>query len=68
MAIASELRMKVTGWKPANSRFLITEQGLGGNSIDLEERLSRFPQVSAASAPNHHARLAKRFAESLPSA
>jgi ATP-dependent helicase HrpB len=45
--------------------LLLTEQGLGGNSIDIEERLSRFRNERGERAESSR-RLAKRLAESLP--
>jgi ATP-dependent helicase HrpB len=44
---------------------LITEQGLGGNSIDLEERLGRFRNERGERAESSR-RLARRLADSLP--
>jgi len=46
---------------------LITEQGLGGNSIDLEERLGRFRNERGERAEASR-KLARRLADSLPGA
>jgi ATP-dependent helicase HrpB len=45
--------------------LLLTEQGLGGNAIDIEERLSRFRHERGERAESSR-RLARRLAESLP--
>ena len=45
--------------------ILLTEQGLGGNAIDVEERLARFRSERGERAESSR-RLAKRLAESLP--
>jgi ATP-dependent helicase HrpB len=44
---------------------LVTEQGLGGNSVDLDERLSRFRSERGERAESSR-RLARRLADSLP--
>lgn len=44
---------------------LLTEQGLGGNSLDIEERLSRF-RNERGDRSEASRRLARRLAESLP--
>jgi ATP-dependent helicase HrpB len=48
----------------AELAVLLTEQGLGGTSIDLEERLSRFRSERGARAESSR-RLARRLAASL---
>ena len=48
----------------AELAVLLTEQGLGGNSIDLEERLSRFRNERGERAESSR-RLARRLAESV---
>ncbi len=53
------------GRQAAELAVLITEQGLGGNAVDLDERLSRFR--SDRSERGQAARgLARRIAEALP--
>ena len=49
----------------AELAVVLTEQGLGGNAIDLEERLSRFRSERGERAESSR-RLAKRLAESVP--
>jgi ATP-dependent helicase HrpB len=48
----------------AELAILLTEQGLGGNSVDLEERLSRFRNERGERAESSR-RLARRLAESV---
>ena len=49
----------------AELSVLLTEQGLGGMSVDLEERLSRFRHERGERAESSR-RLARRLAESVP--
>jgi ATP-dependent helicase HrpB len=44
---------------------VLTEQGLGGNAVDIEERLSRFRNERGERAESSR-KLARRLAESLP--
>lgn len=44
---------------------LLTEQGLGGNAVDIEERLSRFRSERGERAESSR-KLARRLADSLP--
>jgi ATP-dependent helicase HrpB len=48
----------------AELAVLLTEQGLGGNSVDLEDRLSRFRNERGERAESSR-RLARRLAESV---
>lgn len=52
------------GLAAAELAVLLTEQGLGGNSIDLDERLSRFRNERGQRAEASR-RLARRLAESV---
>lgn len=52
------------GLAAAELAVLLTEQGLGGNSIDLDERLSRFRSDRGERAESSR-RLARRLAESV---
>ena len=52
------------GLAAAELAVLLTEQGLGGNSIDLEDRLSRFRNERGERAESSR-RLARRLAESV---
>ncbi|MEB2845287.1 ATP-dependent helicase HrpB [Rhizobiales bacterium RZME27] len=53
------------GTKACRLAVLMTEQGLGGNSIDLDERLRQFEREKSERAEAAR-RLADRFAKSLP--
>ncbi|MBL0374211.1 ATP-dependent helicase HrpB [Rhizobium sp. KVB221] len=55
------------GREAAELAVLLTEQGLGGNAIDLDERLSRFRSERGERAEASR-RLARRLAENIPGA
>jgi ATP-dependent helicase HrpB len=53
------------GLQACELAILLTEQGLGGNSVDIEERLARFRSERGERAEASR-RLARRLADSLP--